>query len=50
MSEKLNKNELPNELRRLLNTLTDDAQSMAVKKFVEAGLEPDKGNIPLRIP
>jgi hypothetical protein len=48
MSDKPNKSELPNELRRILNTLTDDAQNTAVKKFSETGLDPDKGKIPLQ--
>lgn len=48
MSEKPDKTELPNELRRVLNTLTDDAQSTALKKFGDSGLDPDKGKIPLQ--
>lgn len=48
MSEKPDKTELPNELRRVLNTLTDDAQSTALKKFGDSGLDPNKGKIPLQ--
>lgn len=47
MGEKPGKNELPNELRRVLNTLTADAQNTAIKKFGESGLDPNKGKIPL---
>lgn len=48
MSDRPDKAELANEVRRTLNTLTDDAQRTAVKKFTESGLDPDKGKIPLQ--
>jgi hypothetical protein len=48
MSDKPDKAQLANELRRILNTLTDDAQKNAVAKFGESGLDPNKGKIPLQ--
>ncbi len=47
MSDKPSKADLANELRRTLNTLTDDAQRIAVRKFSQSGFDLNKGKIPL---
>jgi hypothetical protein len=41
------KEELPNELRRVLNTLSEDAQRAAIHKCGELGFDPNKGRISL---
>ena len=43
----ITKEEVPNELRRVLNTLTDDAQNAALRKCRELGFDPNKGRISL---
>ncbi len=41
------KEDLPKELRRIINTLTDDVQNAALKKCRELELDPNKGRISL---
>jgi hypothetical protein len=41
------KADLPRELQRVLNTLTEDAQRAALRKCTELGFDPNKGRISL---
>lgn len=47
MSETPNKNDLPKALLRVLNTLTDEAQSAAARKSSELGFDPGRGRVTL---
>jgi hypothetical protein len=41
------KQDLPGDLRRILTTISDDAQNAAIRKCQELGFDPNKGRIPL---
>lgn len=47
MSDEPKQDQLPAELRRALSTLSDEAQRMASRTFIEGGLDSNRGGISL---
>ena len=47
MSGEPTKEQLPGELRRALDAMSDEALQAASHKFIESGLDPNRGGISL---